>query len=56
MYAGAMLASAATGACFGQRADTAGLHCLGLLVLVTAAIFVVITVFDRGLARVGRPS
>jgi MFS family permease len=56
MYAGAMLASAATGVCFGQRANTAGLHSLGLLVLVTAAIFVVITVFDRGLARVGRPS
>src|SRR5262249_61687432 len=56
MYAGAMLASAATGACFGQRANTAGLHSLGLIVLATAAVFVAITVLDRSLARVGRPS
>jgi MFS family permease len=53
-YLGAIVASAASGACFGQHADTSGLHSLAVLMLVAAAIFVVLTVLDRSLTRVGR--
>lgn len=55
-YLGAIVASAASGACFGQRADTNGLHSLAVLMLIAASIFVVLTVLDRSLARVGRSS
>jgi sugar phosphate permease len=55
-YLGAIVASAASGACFGQRADTSGLHSLAVLMLIAAVIFVVLTVLDRSLARVGRSS
>jgi MFS family permease len=53
-YLGAIVASAASGASFGQRADTSGLHSLAVLMLIAAAIFVVLTVLDRSLAPVGR--
>jgi MFS family permease len=53
-YLGAILASAAGGSFFGARADTTGLHELAVLMLVAAAIFVVMAVFDRSLARISR--
>jgi MFS family permease len=56
-YLGAIVASAASGAFFTHRADTGGLHHLAWFLLVIAAVFVVITVLDRSLARVSaRPS
>ncbi|WP_348789777.1 MFS transporter [Leifsonia sp. NPDC080035] len=54
MYLGAMLASSATGAFFGQRADTPGLHELAWFMLAAAGLFLLITVFDRSLRRVDR--
>ena len=54
MYLGAMLASSATGAFFGQRADTPGLHELAWFMLAAAGVFLLITVFDRSLRRVDR--
>ncbi|GAA4966056.1 MFS transporter [Yinghuangia aomiensis] len=52
-YLGAMAASAATGAFYPHRADSAGLHELAMLMLVVAALFLVITAADRSLARTG---
>ncbi|WP_279582551.1 MFS transporter [Fodinicola feengrottensis] len=54
-YLGAMIASAAAGAFYPHRADTAGLHGLGWFMLVLAVLFLVVTAADRTLARVGRP-
>lgn len=48
-YLGSMLASSASGAFFGTRADTAGLHELAVFMLVEAGLFVVLTVVDRSL-------
>jgi MFS family permease len=53
-YLGAMVASAACGAFFSHRADTGGLHRLAWFLLGVAAVFLVITLVDRSLRRVGR--
>ncbi|MFJ8285437.1 MFS transporter [Streptomyces griseoluteus] len=52
-YLGAIVASAASGALFGQRADTAGLHHLSWLVLAVSALFLAVTVADRSLRGLG---
>ena len=54
MYIGAMVASSGTGFFFGSRATTPGLHGLSWFMLVIAAAFLVITLLDRAVARVGR--
>ncbi|HEY0237581.1 MAG TPA: MFS transporter [Friedmanniella sp.] len=56
MYLGAILASAATGSFFGERPSDGGLHRLALLMVVISVLFLLVTVLDRSLARVGRPS
>jgi hypothetical protein len=53
-YLGAIVAAAASGVFFGQRADTAGLHHLAGFMLGAAAVYVVLTATDRSLARIGR--
>jgi MFS family permease len=52
-YLGAIVSSAASGGYLGDRADTPGLHHLAALLLGVAATFVVVTLADRSLARVG---
>jgi MFS family permease len=52
-YLGAIAASAAGGASFPRRADTVGLHHLAWFMLATAVLFLVVTVPDRTLGRVG---
>ncbi|WP_249715080.1 MFS transporter [Rhizomonospora bruguierae] len=54
-YLGAITASAATAAFFGRTADTPGLHHLGVFLVAAAALFLILTITDRSLARVGRP-
>lgn len=54
-YLGAIGASATTGALFGARADTAGVHALGLLLVGCALALLGLTVADRGLSRIGSP-
>ncbi|BCL33049.1 MFS transporter [Streptomyces aurantiacus] len=54
-YLGAIVASAANGAFFGQRADTGGLHHLAWFLLGVSALFLVVTVADRSLRRMGAP-
>jgi hypothetical protein len=39
---------------YGARATTEGLHVLGWVVVGIATVFLLITVFDRSLARIGR--
>ncbi|HEX4361565.1 MAG TPA: MFS transporter [Pseudonocardia sp.] len=51
-YLGSMIASAATAASFGQRADTAGMHTLAWVMLGASLLFLLITVVDRGLRHV----
>ncbi|MFF3910270.1 MFS transporter [Streptomyces sp. NPDC001848] len=51
-YLGAIVASAANGAFFGQRADTSGLHHLAWFMLAAGALFLTITVADRSLTRI----
>ncbi|MCL2781179.1 MAG: MFS transporter [Actinomycetia bacterium] len=53
-YLGAMIASAASSAFFGQTADTAGMHRIATLVVVTAAACLLLTLVDRSLSAVGR--
>ena len=53
-YLGAIIASAANGAFFGQRADTGGLHHLGTFMLAVSVLLLVITVADRSLRRIGQ--
>ncbi|OXM42780.1 MFS transporter [Amycolatopsis alba] len=53
-YLGAIVASAANGAFFGQRADSGGLHHLAAFMLVVSVLFLALTVADRSLSRVGR--
>nr|WP_221472832.1 MFS transporter [Amycolatopsis umgeniensis] len=53
-YLGAIVASAASGAFFGRRADSGGLHHLAAFMLVVSVLFLVLTVADRSLGRVGR--
>jgi MFS family permease len=54
-YVGALASSAATAAFFGERATTGGLHDLAWFALVCGALFVVLVLVDRSLARIGRP-
>jgi MFS family permease len=53
-YLGAIVSSIIYGNIYGARATTAGLHLLGWVVVGIAALFLLITVFDRSLARIGR--
>ncbi|OAP24253.1 putative transport protein HsrA [Amycolatopsis sp. M39] len=50
-YLGAMAASALIAHSFGGHATSAGLHNLGWILLVIAAVLLVVTVFDRALKR-----
>ncbi|WP_329022120.1 MFS transporter [Streptomyces sp. NBC_01423] len=50
-YLGAITASAANGAFFGQRADTGGLHHLAWFMLAASVLFLVLTVIDRSLRQ-----
>ncbi|MCX4451070.1 MFS transporter [Streptomyces sp. NBC_01789] len=52
-YLGAIIASAANGAFFGQRADTGGLHHLAWFMLAASVLFLAVTVLDRSLRRIG---
>ncbi|WP_093782706.1 MFS transporter [Actinacidiphila guanduensis] len=52
-YLGAIVASAANGAVFPHRADTPGLHHLTLFLLGVSALFLVLTLADRSLGRIG---
>ena len=51
---GAIVSSVIYGNVYGARATTEGLHVLGWVVVGIAAMFLLITVFDRSLARIGR--
>jgi MFS family permease len=53
-YLGAIVASAAGGGFLGARADSPGLHHLAVFLVGVAGAFVVLTLVDRSLARVGR--
>ena len=53
-YLGAIVSSVIYGNVYGARATTEGLHVLGWVVVGIAAVFLLITVFDRSLARIGR--
>ncbi|WTY57424.1 MFS transporter [Streptomyces sp. NBC_01411] len=53
MYVGALLASAANAAFYQHGATTGGLHHLSWLLLAVAGLFLVVTVADRSLSRVG---
>lgn len=53
-YLGAIVASAANGVFFGARADTAGMHHLAGFMGMVAVLFLVVTLADRSLRRVGR--
>ncbi|WP_251444363.1 MFS transporter [Microbacterium sp. USTB-Y] len=53
-YLGAIVSSVIYGNVYGARATTEGLHVLGWVVVGIAAVFLVLTVFDRSLARIGR--
>ena len=53
-YLGAIVASAANGAILSQGADTAGMHDLAAFMLGAAVLFLVLTVADRSLARLGK--
>jgi sugar phosphate permease len=52
-YLGAIIASAANGAFFGQHVDTGGLHHLAWFMLAISALFLAMTVVDRSLRRIG---
>lgn len=52
IYLGSMVASAASATAFGQHADTGGMHHLAWFMLGAGALFLLLTVFDRGLRRV----
>ncbi|MBO1332213.1 MFS transporter [Streptomyces sp. VRA16 Mangrove soil] len=53
-YLGALLASAANAAFFRDGATSAGLHGMAWLLIGVAALFLVMSVVDRSLGRVGR--
>ncbi|MFE6735832.1 MFS transporter [Microbacterium sp. NPDC057650] len=53
-YMGAIVSSVIYGNLYGARASTEGLHDLGWVVVGIAVLFLLITVFDRSLARIGR--
>ncbi|MGQ4513967.1 MFS transporter [Streptomyces sp. DW26H14] len=50
-YVGSMVASSATAASFGQRADTSGMHQLSWIMLGAGVLYLLLTVFDRTLGR-----
>ena len=52
-YLGAIVASAANGAFFAQRADTGGLHHLAWFLVAVSSLFLLVTVTDRSLRRIG---
>ena len=52
-YLGAIVAAAANGAILSQRADTGGMHHLAAFMLGAAVLFLVLTVADRTLSRLG---
>ncbi|WP_229715749.1 MFS transporter [Mangrovihabitans endophyticus] len=52
-YLGAMVSSAASGAFFHRRADTAGLHHFAIFLIVVAVLLLIMVVADRSLSRVG---
>jgi MFS family permease len=52
-YLGAIVASAANGLFFRRGATTAGMHHLALFMLGAAVLFLLVTIFDRSLKRVG---
>ncbi|MFI7611256.1 MFS transporter [Nonomuraea terrae] len=54
MYLGALAASAANAAFYRHGATTAGLHDLAWLLVGVSALFLVVTLADRSLRRVGR--
>ncbi|WP_333618898.1 MFS transporter [Dietzia sp.] len=53
MYLGAIIASVIYGNAYGERADDAGLHELGWVVVGISVAFLLITVFDSSLRRIG---
>jgi hypothetical protein len=55
-YLGAIVASAADGAFFGQRAGTPGMHHLAWFMLAISVAFLLVTVVDRSLGRIGPAS
>jgi MFS family permease len=55
-YLGAIVASAANGAFFAQRADTGGLHHLAWFLVAVSSLFLVVTVADRSLRRLPHPT
>jgi MFS family permease len=50
-YIGSMVATSATAASFGQRADTGGLHRLAWVMLGAGVLYLLLTLFDRTLGR-----
>ena len=50
-YLGAITSSAAQGAFYGRAADTRGMHHLAVLLVGVGVAFLLVTVFDRSLAR-----
>jgi MFS family permease len=53
MYLGSIASSVIYGSVYGERANTAGLHVLGWVVLGIAIVFLLISVLDRSLSRIG---
>lgn len=54
MYLGAIIAAVIYGSAYGERADDTGLHELGWVVVGISVAFLLITVFDASLRRIGR--
>ncbi len=54
-YLGAIISAAFAGLVFGQRATTAGMHGLAILMLSVSLLALLITLADRSLAKVGAP-
>jgi len=54
MYLGAIISSVVYGAFYGARATTPGLHDLGWFIVAVAVAFLLLTVADRSLGRIGR--
>jgi MFS family permease len=52
-YLGAIVSAAANGAFLSHRADTGGLHHLSWFLLTAAVLFLIVTVADRSLSRLG---
>ena len=56
MYLGAIVSSAAGGLLLHDGATTGGLHHLGLFIVAVSTLMLLLTLADRSLARIGRPS